>query len=149
MGECRNKLLEQLKPFARQIGSNAGQSSRFTAGSRDADYEAVEWIASYHHDGNCGGCFLGRPKPLIAPNEHYVDIEMGKFAREFGQTIKITLRPSGLNGDVFPFDIPQFAETLSESLIDRRRRGCVLDPADARQFVRPLGVGPKQQPIVG
>src|SRR5262245_41794533 len=106
MAECRNKLLEQLKPFARQIRRNASQSSRFTARSRDAGYEAVEGVACYHHDGNRGGCFLGRPKPLIARNEHYIDVEIGKFAREFGEAIKITVRPSGLNGEVFPFDVP-------------------------------------------
>jgi hypothetical protein len=66
---------------------------------------------------------------------------MGKFARKFGETIKITVRPSGLNGEVFPFDVPQFAETLSESLIVRGRRGMVLEPAESRQFVRLLSAG--------
>src|SRR5262249_23401769 len=47
-GEPGNEFLEKLKPFARQIGRNAGQPSRLATGSRDAGDEAVERVTRYH-----------------------------------------------------------------------------------------------------
>src|SRR5262249_43045467 len=65
-GEPGNEFLEKLRPFARQIGRNAGQPSRLATGSRDAGDEAVKRVTRYHNDGYCVGRLFGRPQPLIA-----------------------------------------------------------------------------------
>ena len=45
-GERRQKLLEQLQPFTRQLWRDAGQPSRLTDGSRDAHDKAFKRIAA-------------------------------------------------------------------------------------------------------
>ena len=126
-GERRNEFLEHLKPFAGQLGRNAGQPGRFTTGSCDARDETVQWVARGNDNGYGGGCFLGCPQALIAGNEQQVYIEAGELMREFGEAIKIALRPSGFDGDVFSLDIAQFA-ARSLNLTLRVLRTCLQVP---------------------
>src|SRR5262245_36180677 len=109
-GECGNEVLEQLKPFARQIGGNAGQPRRLATGSRDAGDEAVERVARYYNDGYCGGGLFGRAQPLIAGDKHHVHIKTGELASELRQPIEISLRPSCFDEDILALGIPQFTQ---------------------------------------
>ena len=142
-GECRNKFLEQLESFARQVGGNAGQAGRLAAGSGDAGDQTVEWIAGRNDDGNGGACFLGRLQALIAGDEQQVHVEAEQLARERGKTIEITPRPPGLNGDVLALDIAQLAQPLPEHVKEKlvRRLGELsgFGPQKAKIFAALLG----------
>src|SRR5262249_1627529 len=98
----------------------------------------VERIARRNNDGNRAGCFLGRTKPSIAPNQHHVHLEPSKLTREFRVSIQFSFHPSGFDDDVLSLHIPQFTQALSETVI---HRGCcseISKPAESRHFVRLL-----------
>src|SRR5262249_43678034 len=73
----------------REAAMAAFAKSCLAARSRNAGNKAVKRVARRHDDRNCGGCFLGRPQPLIAPDQHHVHIETGKLAGQFREAIEI------------------------------------------------------------
>jgi hypothetical protein len=136
----RHQLCEELQPFRRDVGRDAGEPGRLASGTRNACDEAVERIADDDNDRNGAGRLLGGPQALIGPGEQGVDIQAGELSGKLRQAAQFAVGGPDDDVDVLALDVSQIMKTLVERTIDGVRGRSRLKPAEPGDLGGLLGV---------
>ena len=108
-GRFRDRLLEQLQPFADQLWCESGQSRNVSARVRQAGHEPTpdRIVMIRHDDGDPRRGALGRLRRGCGPRDDDVHVEPNQLGRESGESVGPVPIPPALDKDVLALDVPQ------------------------------------------
>ena len=136
--QARDRILEQLEPFRRELGNEERVAGDVAARAREArDDPRSNGVGDVGHDHRYRvrrGCLLRGEGARHRVRHDDIHLEPDELGGELGKTVILTLGKAKLDGDILALDVTQVAQSRPECIDargPRRGRGHSQKP-DAR-----------------
>jgi hypothetical protein len=115
-GKIWNHFPDQLEPLSLQFGRDRGQPGGVSARPRDArDEPRADGIADGHHDEReRRRDFCDRERSGCPRGHDHIDVRRDQLGNEGGKSLVFSFRPTILDRDISPFQIPEFTQAFAE-----------------------------------
>jgi hypothetical protein len=142
-----DSLFEQLQQFPGGLGGQRNHPCDIPAGTGQAlDQACLHRVdrTARHHNGDRGGCLLGRQRHRVTTHCDEVDVATDEVGRQRWEERDVPFRVAVLQADVLPLHVSQLTQALVEGFLDRWPIECLRTPGenpDAVNFPGLLRVG--------
>src|ERR1700676_5774645 len=116
-------LPNEFDAFAGQYGGHASDPGDISARpSKARDQPHADRISRVRHDDrDLARRLLCRLSGGREPSDDYIDFETDQLGGQFGKSFSLSFRRSKLKSNVLPFEVPQIAQPLPNTVVTARQ----------------------------
>ena len=118
--QARDRILEQLEPFRRELGNEERVAGDVAAGAREARDDArsngVADVGHDHRNRIRRGCLLRGEGARCRVRHDDIHLEPDELGGELGKTVILTFGEAKLDDDILALDVTQVAQSRPECI---------------------------------